>query len=187
MPSGRSDLEVMRLFTNCVQRLVERRGIRDGTITSRFNLQASAVRTSFAFDVGDQDDLFSTMTAFRLFTAPSEDTHFPRVCNVLERMLSDTELREANRENRAAWLRAERGDVLLQVPGHNLNERAAYDLWTNAEVFHADRDKEALYRGLPAEMQGFIRTRASSFVITGTRILCAQRNVADAHLRSVGR
>lgn len=59
------------------------------------------------------------MTAFRLFTRPGRRHHFPKVCNLLERLLTDPEPHQANRENRAAWSQAERGGVLLQIPGRD--------------------------------------------------------------------
>ncbi len=185
--STRTDLDRLHLFSARVQRLVERRGLREGTITSHFGMKATSDRTEFSFDIGDEDDLLSAMTAFRVFTAPGEDTHFPSVCNLLEQVLTDPELREANRSNRQRWRQAERGEVLIQVPGTNLDHRACYDLWSSAEVFHADYEKERFYRALPAYATGMVRTRASSFVIRGTRILQVQRNVVNAHLRSIGR
>lgn len=185
--STRTDLERLTLFVDRVQRLVDRRGLRDGTIASRFNMKASTESTTFRFDIGDEDDLIAVMAAFRQFTAPREDTHLPKICNLLEQVLTDPQLRDANRANRDAWRLAETGGILLQIPGRDLHERDCYDLWTNAEVFHADQADEALYRRLPDHATGIIRTRASSFVITGARILHLQRNVASAHLRSVGR
>lgn len=184
MSSRRTEDERLRLFAERVQRLVERRGLRDATIASRFNMKASLDKTEFTFDIGDEDDLFSVMSAFRQFTADREDTHFPKICNLLEQRLTDAELRDANRANRQAWQQAEQGGVLLQIPGQNLTHRACYDLWLNGEIFHSDADKERVFKGLPEYVQGFIRTAAASFVIDGTRVLHAQRNVVSAHLRS---
>ena len=187
MGSGRSDLEKLRLFSQQVDRLVGRRALRDGTISSRWQMKHTAgVSTEFSFDRGDEEDLLAAMTAFRFFTAVKEDTYFPAVCNLLERVLTNLELREANRHNRAAWSRAEKGEMLLQVPGRNLTYRGCYDLWVNGEIFHADESLEALYRGLPEYVAQTVKTNAAAFLIDGARVVFVQRNVVNEHLRQCG-
>jgi hypothetical protein len=184
--SKRTDIERLRLFSERVALLVGRRGFREATIASRFNFSHKHGQTTFSFDIGDTDDLLAVMTTFRQFTAPKEDTHFPAICNVLENVLHDPELRAANRANREAWKRAEQGGVLLQVPGMTLTHRACFDLWVNAEIFHSDPDKETFLRNADPLVQQHVKTGASGFVIEGARVLHAQRNVVNAHLEALG-
>jgi hypothetical protein len=186
MPSSRTDEERLHLFSQRVQALAERRGFRDKTLWAGWSMRGNAEQTEFLFDLGDEDDLRAVLPAFRQFTAPGEDVHLLRVFNILHRVLVDTSLREANVQNRAAWKQAEKGEMLIAMTlgdrSHTLGARDCFDLWVNAEVFHADHEKERLYNQLPDFVQATVVTQATRFVLLGSKIVHFTRNIVDQHL-----
>ena len=88
--------------------------------------------------------------------SPSEDVFASAIFNVLERRLTDEELRDISRDNRAAWGDALRGHVAIQVDDKEYRGEGCFDLIVNGSIFHVDEAKATEYAALPDFMQVMI-------------------------------
>ncbi|MCA1603031.1 MAG: hypothetical protein LC776_15820, partial [Acidobacteria bacterium] len=102
----RSDAERLDLFCTRAERAFTRRAVTAGTIRSEFHVRLlEGDEMAVTTDSGDEEDVRSLLLEVRKFLS-NDDTSFGRVANILERLLTDEGLKQANRRNRVAWKNA---------------------------------------------------------------------------------
>jgi len=169
--------ERLRLFCDQVEKTRNRRAVSGPTIRASFNLSMSQDETTFSHDTGDEDDVRSLMMDMRMYLSPKEDVHFPSVTKLLDRRLTDEELRRINRQNREAWRRAMRGQMGVTVNGKRYTAHDFFKLVVNGELAHLDPEKAAEFADLDPIIQGLGRHAVNGMVIHCLRILVPERNL----------
>lgn len=176
----RTDAERLRLFCELVTKARNRRAITGPTLEAGFTLhfgrfEGPAVETS----LGDEDDVRSLMADLRKFLAPGEDVYFYRVANIVERSVTDEEMRGANRHNREGW-KIVRTEGLVRSEPHNRTPEAWFDLIVNGEVFHDDAAKRAEFERLPEDLQATGRATVNAMLFRMLQVLWPERNLVTA-------
>jgi hypothetical protein len=192
-PSRRTDVERLRHFVNVVDRCVERRAIRGGTLRASFGFSSGVDQpTDVRADLGDPEDVRSFAAEFRKLALQNDDAHFLSICNLVERQKVPHDMREANRSNRTSWqsMMAGAGSVNMVVNGRSAQGEELLNLWLNGEVFHSDPEAEryieAVSRGPMAPItRPMFEQAVNSMLITGIQIAWAQRNVVE-HILTEG-
>lgn len=176
----RTDVERIRLFCALVTNTLTRRAVANRTIkaglTMRFGrFEGPPVETR----LGDQDDAHALMIDVRKFLAKREDVYFPRIAGIVERAVTDDELRSANQHNHANWkIVLSEGLVHLDDGPHRTPE-AWFDLIINGEVFHDDPSKRAAFQSLPDDVQHIARASVNAMLLRVLPILHAERRVIE--------
>jgi hypothetical protein len=177
MAGRRTDAQKLNLFVDRVERAVDRRAVTENTIKAHFSVDANAEQTAFTADSGDEEDLRSLLLDFRSFLAPKEDVHANRMFNILEKLLTDNELKQDARANREVWKRVLAGSVRAVVNGHAYSAQDAFDLIINGDLFHMDEEKAQEFAGLPEPIRLMLQTQMVQLVIDGLGVLWATRNL----------
>jgi hypothetical protein len=163
--------------------MFEMRALRDATIRANWSLNWTAGGPLLSsIDIGDAEDFRSLLLWFRRFVASDADAHFFSIANLVERELAHPFARERFREYRTAWASAMAGRLSLVIDEVQLKASAAFDLLTNAYLFHDDVDKEARFEGLPLPVQDLIETNVANLVIDCVGILAPARNALKVAL-----
>jgi len=137
--SNRSVEERLRTFCRVVQDAVSRRAIQQGTIASGFQLKADRGQpVQVTTNLGDEEDLRSLMLDVRKFFLNQEAAHFLTVTNLVERRLTDQELKDFNRTNRDSWRSAMNGGIGYQMNGVAYDAEKMFNLMVNGGLFHYD-------------------------------------------------
>jgi hypothetical protein len=174
----RTDAERLRLFCELVDGALSRRAVTEGTIRASWSLSSSEEGgLVHDIDTGDDEDLRSLMLDFRKFLASREDVHFPRIAGIVERRVTDEDLRSGSRQNRQGWKRVLAGDIQMHANGHNYTRERCFDIVVNGKLFHTDLAKAEEFDQLPAECQGFVSASVAVLVIRGLEVLSAERNL----------
>ena len=160
----RTDAERLRLFCELVVKARGRRAIKARTIeagvTFHFGrFEGPPVETH----LGDEDDVRSLMTDLRKFLAADEDVNFNRIANIVERAVTDDEMRDANRHNREGW-KVVRTEGLVRSEPHGRTPEAWFDLIVNGEVFHDDAAKRTEFESLPEDLQAIGRATVNAMI-----------------------
>jgi hypothetical protein len=174
----RSDDERLRLFCDRVARALSRRAVTEGTIAASFNVRWTEDEgLRIDTNLGDDEDVCSLLLEIRKFFSDREDVYFPRIANIVEQVVADAELREANRANRQSWKRALAGvgGIALHADGINYTPERCFDVVVNGELFHDDRDKAIAFERLVPEFRAFVLTSVNSLIIQVLGILHAER------------
>jgi hypothetical protein len=177
----RTDEERLRLFCDRVAEAVARRAITDRTVSARFTIgwsEEDGLRA--VLFLGDDEDARSLLVAVRPFFSNGDDVHFNRIANIVERLVTDPELHEANRVNRESWKAALAGDLQLSADGAHYNHGGCFDLLVNGVLFHHDRDKIAEFERLDPLSQNLVRRNVNGLVLRALRILHVERNLINA-------
>jgi hypothetical protein len=178
----RTDAERLRLFCELVEKARNRRAITVPTLEAGFTLhfgrfEGPAVETR----LGDEEDVRSLMTDLRKFLAPGEDVYFYRIANIVERAVTDDEMREANRHNRDGW-KIVRTEGLVRSEPHGRTPEDWFDLLVNGEVFHDDVAKRAEFESLPEDLQAIGRTTVNAMLFRMLQVLWPEKNLIAAGL-----
>lgn len=182
MPSSRTDEDRLRLFVDRVERIMERRAVKERTIQAHFNLTANQEGTTMVVDLGDDEDMRSLLLDIRMFLADREDIVYRRISNILSRRLTDDELRDANEYNRKEWERALRGQMSLVIDEKAYTSGELFDLVVNGEIFHNDEAKAAEFEAIPDMMKSMALVNVNSMIIELIRIVHHERNVISRAL-----
>lgn len=171
----------LRQFCAEVQRLVSRRAIREGTIAASWKVNIdTAAGTTIESNLGDEEDARSLIIDVRRLVL-NDPTSFGRVTNTIERAVTDEELRDANRVNRAQWRKAsEVGTAGLVMNGVTYTPRTMFDLYAYGGVFHAgDADKVALWDSLDEMTRTLVLAEVNSYVFRCSTIAHTTRNLIE--------
>lgn len=175
---SRTDVERLRLFCASVDDALNRRAVRQATVSSAFRFQYTPEEgLSLTTDRGDEEDMRSLLLAVRRFFSAGEDVQFTGIANVVERLVQEPELREANRANRRAWNRLRRGGLHFHVDGVNYAPEDGFDILVNGKLFHDDAAKAAVYDRLPSIFQQWLLTEVNRMVIDALQVLHAEREL----------
>jgi len=177
---NRFDLSHDGTLCELVAKARGRRAITGPTIEAGFTLhfgrfEGPAVETQ----LGDEDDVRSLMADLRKFLAPGEDVYFHRIANIVERAVTDEEMREANRHNREGW-KIVRTEGLVRSEPHNRTPETWFDLIVNGEVFHDDEAKRAEFESLPEDLQAIGRATVNAMLFRMLQVLWPERNLVTA-------
>ena len=176
----RSDEDRLRLFADQVERLINRRAVRDGTLKASMNMKFGPDGGGITLDTGDEEDVRSLLLDFRTFFLQKEDVNFNRISNLLARYLTDAELIDANKQNKDQWKWVtQSGGVRLIHNEEIFTPERCFDLVIYGEMFHLDAAKAAEFAGLPSFFQQMARVRVNDMVISCLRVLHAQRNLIN--------
>jgi hypothetical protein len=178
----RTDAERLRLFCELVTKARNRRAITGPTLEAGFTLhfgryEGPAVETQ----LGDEDDARSLMADLRKFLAPGEDVYFDRIANIVERAVTDEEMRDASRRNRENW-KIVRTEGLVRSEPHNRTPETWFDLIVNGEVFHDDAAKRAEFESLSEDLQAIGRATVNAMLFRMLQVLWPERNLITAGL-----
>jgi hypothetical protein len=180
MVSKRTDIQKLHLFAERVDRAVNRRAVREQTIRAYFAMDANSEQTRFTADSGDEEDLRSLLLDFRSFISPQEDVHAYRIFKILETRLTEDELRDHARQNRADWKKVMVGRVHAVVNGRAYTGEDAFNLIINGDLFHMDEAKAEEYAALPLPIRQMLQTQMVELVISGLAVLWATHNIVLA-------
>lgn len=176
MGSTRTRDEQLQLFIEQVEKLRQRRIFADGLPKLTLHL-AVIGESSVRMEIPDQEDFRSFMLDFRRFTLDQEDVHFLRICNILGRDLTDTELQAANSSNRAAWKEAFEGDGEFIYGASLYRVKDFFNLVVNGRMFHLDRAKADEFDALPTAFQHIAEFAINQLAIECSIVLHLQSNV----------
>jgi len=177
----RTDEQRLRLFCDRVDYAISLRAVRDGTITSGFQLSFSSEDgVRLEADLGDNDDTRSLVVEIRKFLMDREDVHFFGIANIVERTVKDAELHDANRKNRESWMRELRGaDIGIHADGVHYAPERCFDLVVNGDMFHDDAAKAAEFARLDPMLQLLARRNMHRLVIRALTIHQLERNLIN--------
>jgi hypothetical protein len=180
--SVRTDAERLRLFCDLVVKARWRRAIQGRTIKAGLTLHFGQDGQGVETNLGDEEDVRSLMTDLRKFLAPREDVYFLDIADIVERAVTDDEMRGANRHNLDNW-RIVRTEGLMRSDDGRTPE-IWFKLITNAEVFHNDPAKVAEFESLPEDLQAIGRATVNNMLMRMLQVLWPEQNlIKDAFER----
>lgn len=169
-----------RLITFCrvAEDAVSRRAIQQGTIGAAWSLRGQVDEpVELTTDLGDIEDVRSLLLDVRKFFLNDEAAHFPSVANILEKRLTDNDLRDANRTNRRSWKNTMEGGLVYNHNGTCYTAERMFDLMVNGGMFHFDDVLAATWDGLDPMSRGMMQAQVHGLVLNCVAIAHAQRNV----------
>jgi len=93
----------------------------------------------------DEEQITFFLNKYRFFYLKKEPTHFYKICNILEKNVSDKEQKESIRSIREMYRKILEGGTGFVFPDKLKSEQSPeenIDLWFNAFYFHSDKDKK---------------------------------------------
>jgi len=142
------DLSQLKLFHDRVVALANTRLVKGGqsNINASIRLKAGTP-ISRQVALPPEEQVAQFLMAFRFFYMKSEQTHFPRIVNLVSRY-SDPGAAEVFRAIKARWEHS--CSVQLQVNGEPIRSGRLIDLWFNAHYFHGEPAKREQLDGMNA-------------------------------------
>lgn len=145
--SNESPTETLRRFVDRVESLLELRIVRHRRLDASLTFHGERGKPIvFQHSQPDEDDLRSYLLAFRKFILKGEPTFVEYVLNVAEKHVVNDSIRQALRDVRREWKRAQAGSIGLRVNSENVPAALSIDLWINGHYFHDDTTKERQLR-----------------------------------------
>ena len=141
-----ADLSQLRLFHDRVVALANTRLVKAGQsgINASITFKAGAgVARQVALPPEEQVAQF--LMAFRFFYMKSEQTHFPRIVNLVSRH-ANPEAAPVFRTVKARW--EDSCSVRFAINGKELTSGRLIDLWFNAHYFHGEPAKREQLDGM---------------------------------------
>lgn len=178
----RTDKQRLRLFCESVDKAINRRAVRDGTIAAAFHIEGGEdAHVTWSVSLGDDEDVRSLLVDVRRFLAPKEDVYFPGIANIVAMSVSDPELVNASAVNRESWADVlGRGPLNLYADGLQYTPARCFDIVVNGEMFHDDVAKQEEFRALQPMFRDFVLQTVNSVTIELLKVLQAERNVVVA-------
>lgn len=177
MPVDRSARAQAELFVQRVESLAGRRSVVENTVRAHLSLKFDEVSSTMQTDFSDLEGLRSLLMDFRPFVSKIEDVFANKIFNLLERVLSDTDLRDAARENRQQWKAVMSGPMSLIVNDKTYRADDCLDLILNGDRFHMDANKASEFSLLPLFIQRLMTQQVISATISGLQVLWPTRNI----------
>ena len=179
-------IEDLRDFVGHAQQMLSRPLLTNDGLQGGFSMSFDhTTGLQFSAPEPNEEHFRSFMLDFRPFTARKERIYLGRVINLLDRHLTDTELRESLRELQAQWKRAQRGVLGLSIDAKDYAADDVLNLFVNGYYFHHDREKRAVVESFGEIGKWLARRNFIDLVVDGVRVVAYLRNIIlDAFARS---
>jgi len=173
-----AELDQLRAFVSRATSLLERRLLTSGGLDASWSINFNhATGLRFTAAEPDEEDLRSFMLDFRQFTMTGEPVHLGRIMNVLERRLTEVDLRDHLSEIRQQWQQAQRGVLGLNINDQSYRADRVLDLFVNGYYFHNDPAKRELLQSFGQIGQFLARRSFLDLIVDGVRVVAAVRGL----------